>query len=172
VRLANPTDSPPRLSDASCDTSVTITRAAGNNEMCSPARGKPGSRLVSAIEGMREATIIRRACHNSPRTRRCHPGVRSRQNAQVTPQRAGTGLHRVSPDRELVMHIAEIVQRSMPSTQAWTPSRTCELSGRRPVLRSRNRATVVLRSTTTDHRRKPPVRSRSENRMVRRHCDG
>ena len=83
VRLANPTDSPPRLSDTSCDTSVTITRAAGNNEMCSPARGKPGSRLVSAIEGMREATIIRRACHNSPKTRRGHAGVRSRQNAQV-----------------------------------------------------------------------------------------
>ena len=37
---------------------------------------------------------------------------------------------------------------------------------------SRNRATVVLRSTTTDHRRKPPVHSRSEKRMVRRHCDG
>ena len=70
VRLANPTDSPPRLSDASCDTSVTITRAAGNNEMCSPARGKPGSRLVSAIEGMRghdNPTCVSQLAENSSR---------------------------------------------------------------------------------------------------------
>ena len=58
-------------------TSVTITRAAGNNDdVSSPAGGKPGSRLSYRLfEGMREATIIRRACHNSPRTRRGQAGA-------------------------------------------------------------------------------------------------
>ena len=70
ARLANPTDSPRRLSDASCDTSVTITRAAGNNEMCSPARGKPGSRPVSVVEGMRghdNPTCVSQLAENSAR---------------------------------------------------------------------------------------------------------
>lgn len=76
VRLATLTDSPLRLSDASCDSSVTITRAAGNNETRSPCDRKAHVTVSFGVLKGCEATITRPAYDNSPRTRRGHPGVR------------------------------------------------------------------------------------------------
>ena len=71
MRLANHTDSPPRLSDASCDTSVTITRAAGNNEMCSPLREESPRhgwfRRVNGMRGRRRPTCVSQRAENSSR---------------------------------------------------------------------------------------------------------
>jgi hypothetical protein len=76
ANLSGPRKSPrPSSPTPRCDKSVTTRPAAVITDRPAPRGESPVQRIVSACERDARPPVDRRACHNSPRTPRGHPGI-------------------------------------------------------------------------------------------------